>query len=162
MILSCCVCTNDSGCCCCCCFTAGCGPPDAASDLHLAGDLTAFDFKQLPVQDYQAVLINTGWEAPPQQQQTSGQQAPDQPQPQQQQDAAGPGPSSLAAAAAAAPGVASWGYGSDAHAWHVGSSSSAGGGSSSIVSRLEQLPMPSLCPRGFIMIWANKEHQSGE
>jgi hypothetical protein len=44
----------------------------------------------------------------------------------------------------------------------VGSSNGgSGSSSSSIVSRLEQLPMPSLCPRGFIMIWANKEHQSG-
>jgi hypothetical protein len=152
----------DYRCCCwCCCATAGCGPPDAASDVHLAADLTAFDFKQLHVQDYQAVLINTGWDAlPQQQQQQEQQQAPVQPQLQQQQDAAGPGPSS--SAAAAAPGVASWGYGSDAHAWHVGSSSGGGGGSGSIVSRLEQLPIPLLCPRGFIMIWANKEHQSGE
>lgn len=132
------------------------GSGDAPSQVHLASDLTAFDFKQLQVQDYQAVLINTGWEAP----------YPQQQQQQQQEPAAGPGPSSTAAAAAGAgsaaaaaagPGVCSWGLGSDAHAWHVGSS----GAGSSVTSRLEQLPIPSLCARGFIMIWANKEHCSG-
>lgn len=128
------------------------GAGDAPSQVHLASDLAAFDFKQLQVQDYQAVLINTGWEAPYPQQQ------------QQQEPAAGPGPSSTAAAAAAGagpaaagPGVCSWGLGSDAHAWHVGSC----GAGSSVTSRLEQLPIPSLCARGFIMIWANKEHCSG-
>jgi hypothetical protein len=118
--------------------------------VHLAPDLAAFDFKQLQVQDYQAILVNTGWETLPQQQ-------------QQQQDeddgaTAGPGPSSAAAVASAAhPGVNSWGYGSDAHAWHVGSRSG-----SSVVSRLEMLPVPSLCTKGFVLIWANKEHCSGE
>lgn len=124
--------------------------------MHLSSDLTAFDFKQLQVQDYQAILINTGWEAPYQQQQ----QQSGLPQQQQQsgQEPAGPGPSSTAAATAAAgPGVASWGYWNDAHAWHVGSTSS-----SSIISRLEKLPVPSLCTKGFIMIWASKEHCSGE
>ena len=138
------------------------GPPDCPSEVHLAPDLAAFDFTQLQVQDYQAVLINTGWEVTPHTQQQPQQQLSEQQRQaqQQQQQAepehhAGPGPSSLAAAAAASPGVASWGYGSEAHAWHVGSSGS------SVVSRLEKLPIPTLCPKGFIMIWANKEHLSG-
>jgi hypothetical protein len=142
----------------------GAGAAETSSELHAAPDLTAFDFKQLRVQSFQAVLINTGWETPAQQppsterqQQQQQQQAPKQQQPrgqqakqQQVQDPAGPGPSSQQAAAGS--GVPSWGYGSSA-----GGSSS----SSSVVSRLEALPVPQLCPRGFIMIWANKEHLSG-
>jgi len=161
------------------------GPPESSSEVYVAQDLTAFDFKQLKVQAYQAVLINTGWEVLQQQQQQQQQQAhalqqqvqqrqqhsldcdkqqqqeQDQQQPDQQ-NLAGPGPSSQAAAAAAAAtaaqssrsGVASWGHGSSAHAWQTSSSSS-------VVSRLEGLPIPTLCPRGFIFIWANKEHLSG-
>lgn len=131
------------------------GASGASCEVHLSSDLTAFDFKQLRVQDYQAILVNTGWEAPYQQQQQQSGVPPPQQQPGH--ESVGPGPSSTAAAAAVGPGVASWGYGNDAHAWHVGSSSS-----SSVIARLEKLPVPSLCTKGFIMIWANKEHCSGE
>jgi hypothetical protein len=30
-----------------------------------------------------------------------------------------------------------------------------------LASRLASLPIPTLCPRGFVMIWVNKEHLSG-
>lgn len=98
-------------------------PPDAC-EVHVAASLSSFAFSSLRVQQYQAVLINSGWEAVQQQGQPQ-QQGPQQPQGQ-------PPP--------------------------PGRQAEGGGG---VTARLAALPIPRLCPKGFIMIWANKEHLSG-
>lgn len=50
--------------------------------------------------------------------------------------------------------------------WQPGEGSSwqerkAGGAGAALLQRLQQLPVPALCPRGFVFIWAPKEHLAG-
>jgi hypothetical protein len=156
-------------------------PPDAC-EVHAAFCLARFAWSSLRVQAYQAVLINTGWELRQQQQQQQQQQqhqaAFSQQQQQQQQQVAssqqqqhcrdaGTGHKPHAGASQTAL-VASWEQYSGPElpgcSSTIGSSSSSSSISSSlpaVVQRLAMLPIPELCPRGFVMIWANKEHLAG-
>lgn len=102
-----------------------------ACQVHVTADIPSFEFSSFQIQHYQAVLINTGWEVRQQQ--------------QQQQTTA-----------AAAAGVPSW-----SEAAQSSSSSMTSSSRSEVVCRLARVPLSSLCPRGFIMIWVNKEHLSG-
>lgn len=114
---------------------AGSAPTSAfaedSCELHITPDIPSFDFTSLQVQQYQAILINTGWEVRP---------------PQQQQQAA------------LEPGVPSW---SEAAAAALQSSVSSVSSRAEVVKRLAAIPLARLCPRGFIMIWVNKEHLQG-
>lgn len=125
---------------------AATAPVESSCRVLTTPNIASLDFASaLSGHTFQAVLINTGWESAP----AAAQQQ------QQQEAAAGPGPSSQAAAAAGGGGgVPSWSH----------KSSGSGGGQQQqqqSASRLASLPIPSLCPRGFVMIWADKEHLSG-
>ncbi|KAF8068428.1 clcD [Scenedesmus sp. PABB004] len=136
---------------------AGGTPPGDACARHVAHDIPGFAFGSLAVSEFQAVLINTGWELRPQaaadqqqlDQQPQGQQAQAQQQQQQQAQQQQGGVASWAPAAAPdLPAISGGGAG-------------GGGGLPEAVQRLACVPVPALCPRGFIFIWANKEHLSG-
>jgi hypothetical protein len=126
-------------------------PPDAC-EVHVAPCLARFAFSSLRVQHYQALLINTGWEVTRQQQQQQQQGVVAPQQQQQQQQHLNGVPSWEQCSGPEMPGSAN------------GSSGSSSSGSSlpAVVQRLAALPVPQLCPRGFVMIWANKEHLAGE
>jgi hypothetical protein len=148
--------------------------PADACEVHVAPCLSRFAWSSLRVQAYQAVLINTGWEARQQQQQqpfSQQQQQQQQPafsQQQQQQHCRDAEAGHKPPAAAERTGViASWEQYSGPEL--PGCSCTNGNSSSSrsmsslphSVQRLAMLPIPQLCPRGFVMIWANKEHLAG-
>jgi hypothetical protein len=96
-----------------------------SSSYHSAPDLCAFDFRQLPQQEFLAVLINTGWEKQP------------------GEAVAGSGGPAISAAA------------------HGGAQPTGGTtiqqSRAQLVRRLAVLPVPRLCPRGFVFAWAPKQ-----
>jgi hypothetical protein len=137
-------------------------PPDAC-EVHVAPCLARFAWSSLRGQHYQAVLINTGWEVRQQQQQQEDARLQ-----QQQHSVDADIRHEPHAAAGQTRGVPSWEQhsapelpGSSSGSGKSGSSSSAMTGLASVVQRLALLPIPQLCPRGFVMIWANKEHLAG-
>jgi hypothetical protein len=122
-------------------------PPDAC-EVHVTPCLASFAFSSLRGQAYQALLINTGWEVPTQQQQQQQQQ---ETSPKQQHG-------SDAVASTAVKGVPGW---EQCSGPVLPGSSSSSDGLPAVVGHLAALPIPQLCPRGFVMIWANKEHLAG-
>jgi hypothetical protein len=149
--------------------------PADACEVHVAPCLSRFAWSSLRVQAYQAVLINTGWEARQQQQQQQQAAVPQQRQQQQQAESSqqqqhcrdAETVHKPPAAAGKMGGIASWeqyiGPELPGCSSTICNSSSSSSTSSlpAVVQRLAMLPIPQLCPRGFVMIWANKEHLAG-
>jgi hypothetical protein len=101
--------------------------------------MTSFAFGSLRTAHFLAIMVNTGWEV------RAGQQ---QQQQQQQQHLTKQEP----------PLRAGCGGDCGVPAWRVGSCSM---GQDQVVARLARLPIQQLCPRGFVMLWADKEHLAG-
>jgi hypothetical protein len=134
--------------------SAGCsgGGPNAAAAYQCTPDICAFDFGLLARHEFLGVMINTGWEAAAQ-----GPAAAAAP------TAAAP---AVAAAAQAGPGTApNQADSADAAAAGPGAGGSASGPAAAraaLTRRLSALPVPQLCPRGFLFIWARKQLLAGD
>jgi len=111
---------------------------------HCTADLCKFDFGQLQRREFLGVMINTGWEREPGQAAAGGAQQQQQQQRQQQQ-------LSNSAATTGSPAGA---------APAVDGGSSLAATRAQVVRRLAALPLPTLCPRGFVFVWARKQHLS--
>ncbi len=114
-------------------------PAASSSSCHVVPDLTTFDFRQqLQQVEFQALLINTGWEG---------------------KDSDG-GAHTRDGGATAGPSTAA---GRQPTKQRRGSNnvSVAARVPEPTVARLAQLPIPQLCPKGFVFIWAPKQHIQG-
>ena len=115
--------------------------------MHVTPDMKSFNFASLQVKHYQAVLINTGWEL---------WQQPLLCEASHTSMVSRPAPA-VAGGLQGHSSVASW----SERSCEI-SNSGSGSSSRQAADQLAALPVSVLCPRGFIMIWANKEHLAGE